>query len=196
MHEEFAEAWVNQSHTVYGLRLKPLCLLHLFYLALAENAAYYSDEAGEVDLRAAALICSAEFEDLEKGDFKLTPWRHFWWKLRTRKVDAASQFERFKVYKKDYDSRPQMSLAGAGEGGGKPMNAPSILQVATFLEMNSNMTEREIMTAPIGKVFWKAAAITEVLGHGSIADEGEIEFLKLKKKLAEEEKLKAQENGG
>ena len=177
MQKEFAEAWLNRDdHKVYGRRLKPFCLRHLFYMALFQNATYLANSDDRSALLQAVLICSSSHEDLEKGRLSLTGWRQSLWIRGCFMWDNRIELAKWKAYIADFDARPEFWQGE--EGGGA--RAPGVLAVATFIEQHSNMMEKEIMEAPIGKMFWKSATIAELNGLSSaqlITDE-ESEFMK------------------
>ena len=161
MDERFTEAWVNRDDwIVYGRRLHPFCLYDLFFLALDQNAAYFGDSPTQEDLLAAVLVCSSKYEDLQAGRVSLKGFRRTYWMHKCKRVSFVQELLKFRAYLKDFDSRPQFWESASGES----MRAPALLSVATFLELKTNMTESEIWTAPIGKMFWKSAAIAEIEG--------------------------------
>ncbi len=150
----------RDDHTVYGRRLHDFCLYDLFFLALDQNAAYFGDNPTQEDLLAAVLICSSKHEDLKAGRVSLKGFRRTFWMHKCKRVSFAQELAKFRAYIKDFDSRPQFWESA----GGEPMRAPALLSVATFLELKTNMSEDQIWTAPIGKMFWKSAAIAEIEG--------------------------------
>ena len=187
MDERFTEAWVNRDDwIVYGRRLHPFCLYDLFFLALDQNAAYFGDSPTQEDLLAAVLVCSSKYEDLQAGRVSLQGFRRTFWMHKCKRVSFSQELAKFKAYIKDFDSRPQFWESASSES----MRAPALLSVATFLELKPNMCEEEIWTAPIGKMFWKSAAIAEIEGVTSsqIVTPEESKFI-------EEMEKEAQANG-
>ena len=179
MQEAFAEAWINRDdHKVYGRRLYPFCLQHLLFLVIDHNGAYFGKDPSRDDLIKAVLICSSKPEDLQAGRHTLDGLRkkHFIYAAMYRNHDA--ELAKWRSYLADYDSKPEFWEAKASSEG---LRAPSILSLATYLEMKTNMTESEIMNAPIGKMFWKSAAITELEGGSSsqIVTDEEAEMIKV-----------------
>ena len=162
MQRSYAEALVNRNdHTCYGVKLHAFCLYDLLFLALDQNAAYFGDQPTQEDLLAAVLICSSKPQDLLSGRHTLTGWRKKWFIRKAMFTPFAAELAKFRAYIKDFDSRPEFF---SEKGGGKGMRAPTILSLACFIEKHSNMTEHQIMTAPIGQMFWKSAAIAEMEG--------------------------------
>ena len=76
-------------------------------------------------------------------------------------MSMATEIARWIGYRQDYDARPKFWHE---ETEGTGLRAPWILSIASFLEEHSNMTEREVMTAPLGLMLWKSAALAEQLG--------------------------------
>lgn len=163
MQKAFAEAWINYPHTVYGRRLRPFCLRHLFLLSLLENPACAGLDCDELQLRQAALICSLPHSKLEQNRLSLNWLQRTWWAIRSNRCKHGKELVKWKSYIQDYDSRPEI-VAEDQEGPGA-LNAPAILSTITFIEINSNMRQEEILTAPVGKMFWLAASISELLGQ-------------------------------
>lgn len=163
MQKSYAEALVNRNdHTCYGVKLHAFCLYDLLFLALDQNAAYFGDNPTQEDLLAAVLICSSKHDDLLAGRHTLKGWRKKWFIRKAMFTPFPAELAKFKAYLKDFDSRPEFFVESGGKG--KALRAPTILSLACFIEKHSNMTEREILTAPIGKMFWKSAAIAEMEG--------------------------------
>jgi hypothetical protein len=157
----FAESLVNRDdHRVLGVRLHPYCFYDAMFLELAESPLLLKHRNVVLaDLYAAVGICSAQPEVLLRGETRSFSRLRRW---RMRRMNLEAEVAKFIVYVKDYDARP-VFWEGEGEGGGS-LRAPWILSIATFLENHSNMKEREIMTAPIGKMLWKSAALAEQMG--------------------------------
>ena len=145
---------------VYGRRLHPFCLYDLFFLALDQNAAYFGESPTQEDLLAAVLVCSSRYEDLQAGRYSLKGWRKSLWVKAASLMNFKLELLKFKAYLADFDSRPEFWESTESQS----CRAPGILSIATFIERETNMTEREIMTAPIGKMFWKSAALGELSG--------------------------------
>ena len=177
MQDSFSEAWINRTdHVVYGRRLNPFCLLHLLFLSLDKNGAYFGNEPTRDDLISAVLVCSSKPADLSAGRHSIRGFRRKVWIYAACCQNYEAELAKFKAYIADYDSKPEFWTSD--DGG--TLRAPAILSVATYLEMKTNMSEIEIMTAPIGKMFWKSAAIAEMEGNSraEIMTEEEAEFLK------------------
>lgn len=180
MDSRLAESFVNRDdHVVLGRKLHDFCLYDVFLLALDGNPLYLKHRKVEKDdLLAAVSICSSDPERFMRvrtqglwAKLKDAVWK---WKWRRRSI--ALELRKWEAYVDDFDARP---VFWEGEGG-EPMKAPWVLSVLTFLEDHTNMGEREIMTAPLGKMLWKSASLAEQLGmsKSQIMTEEEEEALK------------------
>lgn len=161
MDSRFAESWVNRDdHVVFGRRLHDYCLYDAFFLAIDENPLHLRHrDVTRADLFMAAYICSTPPARLLKG-CRPSPLATHWWRWRMRRRSLVLEVKRFEAYVSDFDARPVFW----GGGGGEPLKAPWVLSIATLLEAHTNATESQIMTMPVGKALWKAAAIAEQNG--------------------------------
>lgn len=168
MQAAFFEAVVNREHTVLGRRLHALCLFDALFLTLLRNALWVGEMPTLADLEEAVLVCSLPPERFESA--KLAPqstWEKVTrslWRRRNRRRNFVHELRLWNAYVADFLSEPATWEGGDAKGG--TAKAPWILSLATAMELKTNMSEREIMTAPIGKMLWKSAAIAEVEGNG------------------------------
>lgn len=161
MDRRLAESYVNRDdHRVLGVRLHPYCLYDVFFLTLDQNPLLLGGkEVTTTDLQSAVVICSTPPERLLAAR-RITWRKRLWMRLVRRFANWEAELLKFMAYREDFDSRP---VFWQGDEGGS-MRAPWVLSISAFLEDHSNMTEREIMTAPLGKMLWKSAALAEQLG--------------------------------
>jgi hypothetical protein len=188
----FLEAVFNEpKHVVCGRVLRPLCLYHSMLLVVDDNP-LHECAVGEVitwaDLLTAVLICSAPEQSLREYTF--IPNGFFakmrmlvWLRFARRRYKLAKELAKFENYVKDYSTRPK--YWSDDKGGNSMVKAPWILSLASFLEDHSNMTEHEIMVAPVGVVLWKTAAIAEQNGvaRGEMVSEEEEKAVELLKSM-------------
>ena len=141
MDENAAESFVNAPHSVYGLRLRPYCLLHSIQLrAILSHA-----PSGPMELWFAAQICAGNSDQIELR--KLPLWRA----LRHRYDEQAA---RWAAYVLDYYAGPELwSSGGQGKAG-----APFEISVATWLMRELGWSRQEAWTAPIGIALWHQAS--------------------------------------
>ena len=173
MQTAFLESLVNRRHTVLGRALHDFCLYDALFLEIAENPLWLGGRAPTIeDLIEAVNICSLPPERLLQAEPGPRTWRealrHFWWLRGNVRADNRDRdfFERelvkFAAFIADSNAAPKMWDA---QSGGRTIRAPWILSIANYVEMHSNMSEREIFTAPLGKILWKAEAIAERKGE-------------------------------
>ena len=177
----FIEAVVNRTHTVLGRTLHDFCIADVIALEFAENPLWVGGPCGMEHLQQAALICS-----LAHGRFleaKLDPqnrWERLaraLWKnqnrVREQRGEFPAELARWNAYVDDFYAPPEFWPGDKGTA----LRAPAFYSMACFIEMHSNMTEREILIAPIGRMLWKSATLAERLGiaPGEIMTEDEIE---------------------
>lgn len=178
MQTAYLEAVVNRRHRVLGRELHDFCLYDALFLTVAENPLWLGDREPTVtDLEAAVLICSLPPERILHAEVTPRHWpgrvARWLWQYKCAKLDLEAfklelqaELAAWSDYIADYDARPKL---WESTGGGRSMKAPWILSLACYIEMHSNMREREIMTAPIGLMFWKAQTIAERRGE-NVAD--------------------------
>lgn len=161
MDAKFLEAFINREHKVLGRTLHPFCLRDRLLLEIDDNAFAVGGTPDAADLISAVRICSTPFEK------KVTTWsmvRDVLWGWRAKfKYNLDVEMEKFATYVLDYDSRP--TFWDAEDSSDSTVKAPWAYSLACYIEAFSNMTEEQIMTAPIGLMFWKSAVIAEKLGH-------------------------------
>ncbi len=155
-----AESFVNRDdHIVLGRRLHDFCLSDVLFLSIDDNPIWVRGKAATLDdLRSAVVICSTPPAKLRRARF---PRLSRWWMWQTRKVKFADELHRFADYVEDFDQRPKF---WSDEGEREGLRAPWVLSTLVFLEDHTNMSEDQILTAPLGWTLWKAAALAEQLG--------------------------------
>jgi hypothetical protein len=160
MQTAFLEAVVNRvDHRVLGRRLDAFCLYHALFLTIAANPLWVGGRAATLaDLQEAVLICSLPPERFLSARLGPQTIREAF----ASRSDLAAELALFTSFVSDFHSLPEHWSAS---GKGKSLRAPWILSLACYIEAHSNMTEREIMTAPIGLMHWKAEAIAERRGE-------------------------------
>jgi hypothetical protein len=136
-------------------------------------------EVGWAELIGAVLVCSLSPESfLNPSKFRrwrMMPWNRWWIHGASRRYNLAEEAKKFENYVDDHYTKPRFWGDGDDE-----VKAPWVLSIAAYIESNSNMTEKEVMTASCGRMFWKSAAIAEQQGSGKmdIVSEEEEEAMK------------------
>lgn len=158
------------DHRVYGYQLRPLCLLDLVALEAA-GSPIGSDptQITALSLALAARMLSKPHrddlcidaawvdvdDDIAKrlttynGPDELKKWFDFW-------VDHYTPIEVL---------RPQ------ADDDSKPLGAHWTANIAAFLHTQTNATEREIWTAPIGRIFALHSATVEMISDSRVRTE-------------------------
>jgi hypothetical protein len=185
MQTAYFEAVVNRRHRVLGRKLHDFCLYDALFLSLAGNPLWTGERDPDLaDLQEAALICSSPPDRLLRAElsprnlverFSCAIWQIRCSNLCDLPQRFADELAAFVAYIDDFYSVPKL---WEGDQKGRPLRAPWILALACYIEMHSNMQEREIMTAPLGAMLWKAQAIAERRGENvsEIMTQDEIEI--------------------
>jgi hypothetical protein len=164
MDNRYLEAVVNKQHVILGRKLHPYCLYDMLILTIAENPLVTRSRAiGLPDLRQAVIVCSTPYQRFLEARSPIGKVPLTWWRFVSRNPKTDEELAKFIAYLEDFSARPTFweDDGGGGPGG---LRAPWILKMAAFIECYSNMREEEVMTAPLGKMFWKSAALAELLG--------------------------------
>jgi hypothetical protein len=170
LDDRFLEAWINRSHTVCGVRLRPYCLNHALLLAVLESPLGMDNVPAGFGLRwdhlwLAVTICALDYEE------EFTAPSPFWceFKRRLHRYDLRVELEKFRAYQNDYLSSPNIFCS---DGDGKPLTAPAILARAVALQRGIGLTEYRVWTMPIGKALWMHATYAEQINENiSLVDE-------------------------
>lgn len=165
-----AEAFLNASHRVCGLRMLPLSLGHAFTLEAIGSPFYHGNIGTEADLRLAAWICSRQALALPDMD----SWRCRLWKRRP--INFIAEIELWRVYAADYCAGPQMwnKTPKVGEDRSEPSRIPNAINTVVRL-MRLGMSEAQAWHTPVGMAAWYEAASyeSETGIHLDIVTDGE-----------------------
>ena len=186
LDERFLEAWVNRSHVVCGVRLRPYCLNHALLLAVLENPLGMSDVPEGFGLTwehlwLAVTVCASDYEE----EFKVPS--PFWCTFKNRLFGHVFKTElaKFRAYQNDYLTSPNIFCS---EGEGKPLTAPAILARAVALQRGISMSEYRVWTMPIGKALWMHATYAEQINENiSLVNEDVGETLHYLRKIQDGE---------
>lgn len=142
------EAFVNTSHRICGLKMRPLCILHLMWLEQIDSPLRYDTERITLrDIELAALICSSRSHDEILKKLERPPFLYSWInQLRKCSVEAP----KWHAYLKDYFAVPEF-----GDNGSSRVNELPWLQVYLGALMKEfGMPLDEALTVPIGQAVW------------------------------------------
>lgn len=153
-----AEAFLNTSHRVCGLWMRPLSVGHAFTLE-AIGSPFYSGQRGDFSqLQLAAWICSRPpLAPLNARGLRFRLWK---------RLGSPEEFDveaaKWAVYVGDYCAAPQMwnKSPKAGEEKPEPSRIPApIMTVARLMRLG--MTEAQAWQTPVGAASWYEAASFE-----------------------------------
>ena len=146
--QSFFEALVHTPHTLCGLKLKPLCILHLLWLEQIKSPLLSNDRRVTLkDLEVAAAICSSSDAEgilriLEK------PPLFFHWRNQFRKVEDEARA--WLAYYNDYFALPEF-WESKGSGASQ---FPWLLLCFTSLVRETGWSREEVLRLPIGEAVW------------------------------------------
>jgi hypothetical protein len=150
-----AEAFLNATHTIYGLRMRPLSIGHAFALE-AIGSPFYTGALGDASqLQLAAWICSRP----ALAAFDATGFQFRLWSYLAAKSDFDTQAARWAVYVADYCAPPQF-WSKQNKEKTEPSKIPSAISTVVRL-MRLGMTEREAWQTPVGAASWYEIASYE-----------------------------------
>lgn len=153
----FRDAVAQATHSVFGLRLHPLCLGHWFLMDQ-----YGCDSAREIqsqsidDLLLSALICSqpprVSERDLRRK-FRLALFIRFWSFIARRSVWTV-ELREFELYIAHHRGYPAVDVPA----GGREMGTPEHWRLAAMLMFGCGATWREAMETPwlVANCLWAA----------------------------------------
>ncbi len=159
LDENFAEAWINNTHKAFGWTLQPFSLWHKLILGSIDSPITRGDEEDQVnatDIYAAASICRLSYPHQPKRPrfplltnlIKLTGPRR-----------VAREVQKFVDYLTDYNSMPEFWQKKEEVTSGANTGPPEELSTVTAL-MLLGMSEAEAWNCSIGKASWYSAAYT------------------------------------
>lgn len=149
MDEALAQTFWIREHRVYGLTLRPWCLLASLRLAALGNAWATGQRATPLDTWIAAQVCAAGL-----GPINLRPLSIF--------TGIRHRFERqrkaFSVYLDDHETSPEYWVSN---GADYEAETPWQLRHAVWCMQELGMTWEAAMTMPMGQVLWLRGAFSE-----------------------------------
>lgn len=159
LDENFAEAWINNTHKAFGWTLQPFSLWHKLILGSIDSPITNGDEENHVnatDIYAAASICRLKYpHQPKKPRFPLLTNLI---KLRGAKR-VAREVQKFVDYLTDYNSMPEFWQKQNESSSGTSKGPPEELSTVTAL-MLMGMSETDAWNCSIGKASWYSATYT------------------------------------
>ena len=126
---------------LFGIQLRPLCLLHTVQLDALENPLWNGGDFDESDLWIAAQICASDNPVL--FDTPPEPLAH----------DFADAIRVWREYLRACAAAPEVK-SNIGNAQGNRLKAPRELLVATYLVRMLNITLSEAWRMPVGLAYW------------------------------------------
>jgi hypothetical protein len=150
---QFAEAWLNTKHKVFGFKLQPFSLWHRFLLEVTESPVVTDiEKVKPADLYAACKLFSLKYPKAEVNLTKLDWVKMF---FRIGKKSIQIQGEKLAVYISDHFTAPEFwenDKSGSNKGG-PPDQLSAIIPLLMM-----GFTEEQAWNMPIGKALWYGAA--------------------------------------
>jgi hypothetical protein len=144
----FFESLVHTEHKLCGLRLKPLCLLHLLWLEHVKSPLLSSDRRVTMrDLELAAVICSSSSSD-EIMKRVARPGYVWHWRNTFRNVTAEAKA--WLAFFNDYFSLPEL-LEREGSGANK---LPWLAVCIASLVKETGWSLEKVLLLPVGAAVW------------------------------------------
>lgn len=153
LDEGFAEAWVNSTHRVLGLKLRPFALWHRFQLELLDSPVLSGKAIQPLDLERAVQACRLVYPNTITAELNLWSFR---WRLAGRKFDRECQ--KFGQYLSDHFSIPKF-LPPTKKFHQKEVlhPPPENMRIFSAVSTMTGWSEEKIWMLPIGKAYWYAA---------------------------------------
>jgi hypothetical protein len=154
LDESFAEAWVNSTHRVLGLKLRPFSLWHRFQLEILDSPVLNGKPIEPIALERAVQACRLRYPQLVDPNLRLWSMR---WRLAGR--DFSREIQKFGAYMSDYFSIPKFVPPLKKKHVPDTINHPPPENMSIFSAV-STMTgwdEAKIWNMPIGQAYWYAA---------------------------------------
>lgn len=154
LDEVFSEAWINSTHRVLGLKLRPFSLWHRFNLALIESPILSGKILNPLDLERACRICQLKYP--ESVSIKIN-WWSFRWRLAGR--DFIAEQYKFGAYLSDFYSIPKFIPPTRKKHLPDDVSHPPPEDIRIFSAVSTmtGWSEEKIWNLPIGQAYWYAA---------------------------------------
>jgi hypothetical protein len=186
--QRYFENVVNVPHTVLGIKLQPLCILHFLWLQHLESPLIQTDKPATIeDLELAVIVCSSlsNEEILAKLStpalLSLERLKRLMWHRSNRKADLKAELLKFIAYQDDYCSLPAFM---GNDGNTIDEKLPWLLLYQAALIKSTGWSEQEVVTMPLGKVVWLNTAFGYLnSGECSVVSDKEAKAMELLRSL-------------
>jgi hypothetical protein len=188
LDESFGEAWVNSTHRVLGLKLRPFSLWIRFQLELLESPVLTGKLINPLDLERAVRACRLTYPNVISTKVKMWSFR---WRLAGREMKKET--EKLGAYLQDYFAIPKFvpPVLKKIHDTDPKHPPPEAMRIFSAVATMTGWSENKIWDMPIGQAYWYAA------GHwyqsGQELDFLTPEHLVLQERIA---KMKAEKTNG
>jgi hypothetical protein len=153
LDELFAEAWVNGTHRVLGLKLRPFSLWHRLQLEILDSPLLKGEVPLPLDLERACRACQLVYPQVVPTQIK-------WWSLRWRLAgrDYEEEIKKMGAYLSDYYSPPQfLPPIKKYHRTDVTHPPPENMRIFSAVVALTGWPEERIWNLPIGQAYWYAA---------------------------------------
>ena len=179
--QEFAEAWINGSHTVLGRELQPYCLYHVLALQVLNSPAILGGRMSLEDLEKAVLVCDVPLPTNQQDaarysntvahlfNVKSKTWFQKFQLKRWHKNNESrylAELIKFHHYIRDYSTFPKIDNQLKGQGN----SANHILARAGFYIYQTGASVEYTFSLPVGQ-------LNHLCTYFSALNSGKITFL-------------------
>lgn len=173
--EQFFESRIHTNHKVFGRKLRALCLLDILALEAIDSPFVRGGNVSPEDVAVAVNLLSRPVKrDLSIDVEFANPG--FLLKLAAVTCSVGKlqrEVAKLEAYISDYMTSPELWRCQSGDT--TPLGAPWIQTLITFLLRETNLSQTEIWTQPVGAVLWIAATLEEQLTQSRIKTQNDIE---------------------
>ncbi len=154
LDERFAESWVNSTHRVLGLSLRPFSLWHRFQLEILDSPVLNGQPVHYLDLERACRCCQLQYPNPISP--KIKKWSLHW---RLYRCEFNLEVKKFGTYLEDFFAPPQFLPSIR-----KPVHQPEVfhpppetIRILSAVIDLTKWSENKIWDMPIGQAYWYAA---------------------------------------
>jgi hypothetical protein len=148
----FAEAFLNQQHTVLGKPLLPYCCWHKFQLEVINSPVLLGEPVNLINLEHAVAICRSVYPQMASFAAGNTRWQRFKWFWKMRRYQFGREVQKFSTYLDDYASGPKL-WEQKGSGNKEP-DVDDNLEAVAFFYKQTGCSESDAWMMPLGKLRW------------------------------------------
>ena len=161
--QSFYESRIHTTHAVLGKTLRPLCLLDLLALEAIESPFVRGGTVRAHDVAITVNLLSRPIRKNLSIDSGFTA-PGFYLKVAAGFSEITGRLEKdvkkLEAYVSDYMSAAEMWRPNTA-GDATPLGAHWIQTLVAFLLRETNLTQTEIWTHPVGQILWIVAAVEE-----------------------------------